>query len=61
MDAFAAYKWNIKKSRVTAQFNIRNLLDKEYYESTDVGNTAPKNGIYAGAPLTAIGSIKVEF
>lgn len=61
MDAFAAYKWHIKKSRVTAQFNIRNLLDKDYYESTDVGNTAPRNGIYPGAPLTAIGSLKVEF
>ncbi|NOT84455.1 MAG: TonB-dependent receptor [Methylococcaceae bacterium] len=61
LDAYAAYKWNVQKSRVTAQFNIRNILDKDYYESSDVGNTAPKNGIYPGAPLTAIGSIKVEF
>jgi iron complex outermembrane recepter protein len=62
LDAFAAYKWNIKKTRVTAQFNIRNLLDHQYYESTDPGtNAAPPLGIYPGAPLTAIGSLRVEF
>jgi iron complex outermembrane receptor protein len=62
MDAFAAYRWNIKKTRVTAQFNLRNLLDKEYYESTDLNaNVSPRNGVYIGAPLTAIGSIRVEF
>lgn len=62
MDAFAAYKWNVKKSPVTAQINIRNLLDKTYYESTDPdANLSPRNGVYPGAPLVAIGSIKVEF
>ena len=62
VDAFAAYKWNVKRFPVTAQFNIRNLLDKTYYESTDPdSNVAPQNGIYPGAPLMAIGSIKVEF
>ncbi|MGZ4968246.1 MAG: TonB-dependent siderophore receptor [Methylobacter sp.] len=62
MDAFAAYKWNIKKTRVTTQLNIRNLLDKQYYASTDPNsNVAPNLGVYPGAPLTAIGSIRVEF
>nr|WP_256361268.1 TonB-dependent receptor [Methylomonas koyamae] len=62
VDAFAAYKWNVHKFPVTAQFNIRNLLDKTYYESTDPdANVSPRNGIYPGAPLMAIGSIKVEF
>jgi len=62
VDAFAAYKWNVQKFPVTAQFNIRNLLDKTYYESTDPdANVSPRNGIYPGAPLMAIGSIKVEF
>lgn len=62
VDAFAAYKWRVHKVPVTAQFNIRNLLDKTYYESTDPdSNVSPRNGIYPGAPLMAIGSIKVEF
>jgi iron complex outermembrane receptor protein len=62
VDAFAAYKWNIKQARVTAQFNIRNLLDKQYYESTDPDNyVAPALGVAPGAPLMAIGSLRVEF
>jgi iron complex outermembrane receptor protein len=62
MDAFAAYRWNIKKTKVTAQFNIRNLLNKTYYESTDPdANVAPALGIYPGAPLTAMGSIRIEY
>lgn len=62
MDAMAAYKWNIKKTRVTAQFNLKNLLDKQYYESTDPdNNVSPRLGVYPGAPLTAIGSIRVEY
>lgn len=62
MDAFAAYKMKVGPTRVTAQFNIRNLLDKRYFESTDpFSNVAPRLGVYPGAPLTAIGSIRVEF
>jgi iron complex outermembrane receptor protein len=62
MDAFAAYKWNIKKTRVTTQLNIHNLLDKQYYASTDPDDsTAPSLGVYPGAPLMAMGSIRVEF
>lgn len=62
VDAFAAYRWNIKKTKVTAQFNIRNLLDKQYYESTDPNNyVAPALGVAPGAPLMAIGSLRVEF
>ncbi|MCQ8182937.1 TonB-dependent receptor [Methylomonas sp. SURF-1] len=62
VDAFAAYKWNVHRLPVTVQFNIRNLLDKTYYESTDPdANVSPRNGVYPGAPLMAIGSVKVEF
>ncbi|NOV31637.1 TonB-dependent receptor [Methylomonas sp. ZR1] len=62
LDAFLAYKQKVGGSRITAQFNIRNLLDKEYYESTDPdSNVAPALGVYPGAPLTAIGSIRVEY
>lgn len=62
MDAFAAYQWRVKKSKVTAQINIRNLLDKQYYESTDPdSNVAPALGVAPGAPLMATGSVRVEF
>ncbi|NOU44413.1 MAG: TonB-dependent siderophore receptor [Methyloglobulus sp.] len=62
MDAFANYKLKVGPTRVTTSFNIRNLLDKDYYESTDPdANVAPRNGVYPGAPLTAMGSVKVEF
>lgn len=62
MDAFAAYKLKVGATKITTQFNIRNLLDKEYYESTDpFQNVVPRLGIAPGAPLTAIGSIRVEY
>jgi iron complex outermembrane receptor protein len=62
MDAFAAYRLKVGPTRVTTQFNIRNLLDKRYYESTDPDiNVSPRLGVYPGAPLTAVGSVRVEF
>ena len=62
MDAFAAYKMKVGATKVTTSFNIRNLLDKDYYESTDpFQNIVPRLGIAPGAPLTAIGSIRVEY
>ena len=62
MDAFAAYKMKVGPTIVTTQFNIRNLLDKTYYESTDPFlNIVPRLGIASSAPLTAIGSIRVEY
>ena len=35
LDAFAGYSRNVGKSRVTAQLNLRNLTDKEYFEGND--------------------------
>uniref|UniRef100_UPI002FE1A88C TonB-dependent receptor domain-containing protein n=2 Tax=Methylobacter sp. TaxID=2051955 RepID=UPI002FE1A88C len=62
VDAFTSYAYKIGTSRLITQFNIRNLLDKIYYESTDpFQNAPPRVGIYPGAPLTAMGSIRLEF
>jgi iron complex outermembrane receptor protein len=63
VDAFAAYRMKVGPTRVTTQFNIRNLLDKTYYESTDPNANAarPYLSIAPGAPLTAVGSIRVEY
>lgn len=62
LDTFAAYRWNLGPSRLTAQLNVRNVLDKRYYESTDpFSNVAPRLGVYPGMPLTILGSLRVEF
>lgn len=62
LDAFAAYSLNVGPSRVTAQLNIENLADKDYFEGTDVYfNSGGRLGIFPGAPLTVIGSLRVEF
>jgi iron complex outermembrane receptor protein len=52
----------IRGSRITAQLNIRNILNKDYYESADPdSNVAPGLGVHPGAPLTAIGTIRLEY
>jgi len=62
LDAYTGYTYQLRDSRLTGQFNIRNLLDKTYYESTDpFQNAPPRVGIYPGSPLAAIGSIRLEF
>lgn len=56
LDAFAAYHWTSGQQKWTAQLNVKNLLDTEYFLPTDIngGNTA-----YPGEPLTVFGSIRV--
>jgi iron complex outermembrane recepter protein len=65
VDLLASYSREIDKAKVTVQFNINNLLDKQYYSSLTsngvglVGNTAA----YAdfGQPRTFMGSINVQY
>ena len=62
LDAFASYTQTIFESRVTAQINITNLLDKKYYTGSDQFFDVPARlGVYPGAPLTAIGLLRIEF
>lgn len=56
LDAFAAYTWELGPSRVTAQINVDNVLDKRYFASSS--NDAD---ILPGEPLTVLGSIRMEF
>ncbi|TPQ25675.1 TonB-dependent siderophore receptor [Methylomonas koyamae] len=57
LDAMAAYTQKIGQQRLTAQLNINNLLDKEYY-----ANSAGSNfGVIPGAPINVMGSLKYEF
>lgn len=63
VDAFLGYSgWKLAGSKATAQLNVRNLFDTKYYESTDPdSNVAPRLGVYPGAPLTVIGSLRLEY
>lgn len=54
-DAMAAYKWRIGGSALTAQVNINNLLDKTYYTNAAGLHAFP------GAPLTVLGSLRLEY
>jgi iron complex outermembrane receptor protein len=57
LDAMAAYIQPIGKTRLTAQVNVYNLLDKEYY----TGSTSWLPTANVGAPLSAMGSLKLEY
>jgi len=57
LDALVKYKLPIAKAKTTLQFNVENLLDHQYYVSTNNSNTF----INPGSPRTFMGSVKVEF
>lgn len=57
MDAMAAYTYRIGQHRLTAQVNLNNLLDKEYFANSDGGSL---NAI-PGTPINVFGSLKYEF
>ncbi|WP_026602596.1 TonB-dependent siderophore receptor [Methylomonas sp. 11b] len=57
LDAMAAYTHRIGQHRLTAQLNINNLLDKEYYANSDGGSL----GAIPGYPINVMGSLKYEF
>lgn len=56
VDAMAAYRWKIRGSRLTAQVNINNLLDKEYFVTA-----GSRNDIRFGDPITVLGSLRLEY
>jgi len=62
IDAMAAYRCKLGKTRVTARLNINNLFDKTYW---DAANGLPGNSGYAaafyGAPRSYVASLKFDF
>lgn len=60
-DAMAAYRFDVGKSRLTAQVNINNILDKEYVEYSDTFNGISRFNIFPAEPLTVLGAIRLEF
>ncbi|WNB75753.1 TonB-dependent siderophore receptor [Methylomonas koyamae] len=59
-DAMAAYQWHIGKSRMTAQVNVNNILDKRYYAYADEFGH-PRFDAMPGEPITVLGSLKLEY
>lgn len=57
VNLMAAYKFAVEHTKVTAQINVNNLLDKLYYLSSGGGIL----GSQRGTPRTILGSLKVEF
>ncbi len=60
VDLLAAYSLNVGKSKVTAQLNVKNLLDKYYLLGGGVDSTT---GMFAtfGQPRYFMGSIGMQF
>ncbi|MCX7099920.1 MAG: TonB-dependent receptor, partial [Methylobacter sp.] len=60
VDSMLKYRHKVGPSNVTLQFNIENLLDKEYIAASNgYGNFVHQT--MPGAPRTFLGSVKVEF
>ncbi len=55
VDLLAAYEWTIGSTRLTAQLNVENALDQEYFKSPILIGAVP------GAPRTFLGSIRIAF
>jgi iron complex outermembrane receptor protein len=57
VDLLAAYEWKLGSSTLTAQLNVENLADEEYFNPA-----APFQAFVApGAPRTFLGSIRFQF
>lgn len=59
-DAMAAYLWKVGDSKITAQINVNNILDKRYFAFADVGGN-PRFDAMPGEPLTVLGSLRLEY
>ena len=63
LDAFTSYSAMIGSTRWTAQLNLRNLLNTQYFDGTDLfyNNLTPRVNLLPAQPFTAIGTIRMEF
>ncbi len=61
VDSMLKYQHRVGPSNVTVQFNIENLLDKDYYASNNGAGNFVIQQTMPGAPRTYMGSVKVEF
>jgi iron complex outermembrane recepter protein len=59
VDLLAAYSWKVGLSKLTAQLNVNNLLDKTYFPDVYLWDAGSNRSV--GTPRSFLGSIKVEF
>ncbi|MBK8816138.1 MAG: TonB-dependent receptor [Methylococcaceae bacterium] len=59
-DTYAAYTFDIGKTKLTTQLNVNNFLDKRYYFAGQPYNTSKAFNIIAD-PLTVMGSVRLEY
>ncbi|QIF03826.1 TonB-dependent receptor [Roseimicrobium sp. ORNL1] len=57
-DVMAAYRFKVGNAKMTAQFNINNLFNEDYYDGS---GGSSRTYIYSGEPRTFIGSLRIEF
>jgi iron complex outermembrane recepter protein len=58
VNLMAGYEFKVGKTKISTQLNVDNLLDKNYFPTS---NGFARNRIDVGSPRTFLGSIKVEF
>lgn len=61
VDLLAAYSVDIGKTKITAQLNINNLLDKRYYAGIFSQKDSRNGGVDFGMPRTFMGQISVQY
>jgi iron complex outermembrane receptor protein len=59
-DAMAAYTHPIGKTRLTAQLNINNLLNKDYFSDSSA-YSGGRVSVLVGEPISVMGSLKLEY
>jgi len=58
LDAMASYSWKLSQTKLTTQFNVNNLLDKDYYRGSRFSD---RTGALPGEPISFIGSVRVDY
>lgn len=62
LDALVAYRGKSHLGRWTAQLNLRNILDKKYFDGTDnFYNAVPRINLIPAQPFTATATVRLEF
>jgi len=59
-DVMAAYTQRVGKSRLTAQVNINNLLNKDYFSDSSAFSGG-RASVLIGEPISVMGSLKLEY
>ncbi len=61
VDLLAAYSLDVGKSKVTAQLNVNNLLDKQYFTGLNSIRGVNSAIVDFGTPRTFMGSISIQY